>query len=119
MTPRGLRPRVVAALSDDLRRAPWRGSPNRLAGHCYVASEAAWHLLGAFRGPWRPQFIRHEDAPHWYLRNLVTRRVLDLTAGQFATPVPYAQGRGCGFLTRRPSKRAQKVLTSIPQCERM
>jgi hypothetical protein len=78
-----------------------------------VASEAAWHLLGGFQGPWRPQFIRHEGAPHWYLLNVRTRQVFDPTAAQFGTPVAYAAGRGCGFLTRRPSARARTVLRTL------
>ena len=37
-------------------------------------------------------------------------KVLDPTAGQFATPVPYAQGKGKGFLTAQPSARARVVM---------
>ena len=105
--------RIVAALSDDLRRAPWRGSSNPLAGHCYVASEAAWHALGGASSDWLPCFIKHEGAPHWFLRERSTGRVLDITASQFATPPAYELGRGKGFLTREPSKRASVVLSSI------
>jgi hypothetical protein len=110
--PDTLAARIVAALTDDLRRAPWRGSSNPLAGHCYVASEAAWHALGGKASGWTPCTLRHEGGPHWFLRH-ADGRVLDLTAGQFTTPVPYAAARGCGFLTREPSKRARVVLAAI------
>ena len=41
VTPREVAALIAESLTDDLRRPPWRGSPNPLAGHCYVASEAA------------------------------------------------------------------------------
>jgi hypothetical protein len=103
---------VVAALTDDLRRAPWRGLADRLAGHCYVASEAMYHATGGRNGPWTPCSVRHEGTVHWYLRD-AQGRVCDLTAGQFRTSVPYDQGRCRGFLTRGPSKRAQVVLEKV------
>jgi hypothetical protein len=105
--------RVVRALSDDLRRAPWRGSPNALAGHCYVASEALWHALGGPCSGYTPVRMRHEGSPHWALRHDATGAVVDLTAGQFRTLPDYGRARGCGFLTRRPSKRAAVVLSRI------
>lgn len=102
---------VRAALTDDLRRAPWRGSPNLMAGHCYVAAEAMHHLS---EGRLRPQFIRHEGAPHWFLRD-EDGTVVDPTADQFSTPVPYEQGRGKGFLTRQPSARARIVIGRVKE----
>jgi hypothetical protein len=106
--------RIVAALTDDLRRAPWQGSPNPLAGHCYVASEVYWHLNGGPSSGLVPQVIRHEGATHWFLR-ATDGRVIDLTADQFSTPVPYHLARGCGFLTKRPSKRAAIVIERIQE----
>lgn len=104
---------VIAALTDDLRRPPWRGSPNPLAGHCYVASEAAWHLLGGLESPWRPAFIKHEGESHWFLKNIVNSNILDITVGQFSTAPDYANGIRKGFLTKKASKRAEKVIQTI------
>jgi hypothetical protein len=103
---------VQFVLTDELRRAPWRGSPNPLAGHCYVASEAVWHMSGGTESGLTPQVIRHEGATHWYLRRS-DGEIIDPTASQFQTPVPYEQGRGCGFLTKAPSKRAQVVINRV------
>ena len=102
---------VVSQLTDDLRRPPYKGSSNPLTGHCYVASEALYHLLGS--RDWVPCNIQHEGGPHWYLKNKVTGEVLDATAGQFETPVPYEKGRGKGFLTKEPSKRAKELLSRL------
>ena len=101
---------VRAVLTDELRRPEYRGSPNPVAGHCYVASEALFHIFRgrAMRG-WKPMFIRHEDEPHWFLRH-DSGLILDLTASQFKTPVPYERAIGKGFLTKEPSKRAKKVI---------
>lgn len=100
---------IISALTDDLRRKPWKGNANPLAGHCYVASEALYHLTGKTM---TPQVIRHEGSTHWYLKDK-SGTIHDLTAGQFKTPVPYHQGKGCGFLTKLPSKRAQIVIGRV------
>jgi len=93
---------------DDLRTAPWKGSPNHLAGHCYVASEAVWWLFE--NRDWHPEYIRFPQCTHWYLRHRVSGGVLDVTQGQFLKPPPYETGRGYGFLTILPSKRAMTLL---------
>lgn len=101
---------VRAVLTDDLRKPKYRGSPNPVAGHCYVASEAALFLLRnrGIKG-WKPMFIQHEGEPHWFLRH-TSGLILDLTAEQFKTPVPYELAKGKGFLTKEPSKRAMEVV---------
>lgn len=96
-------------LSDDLRKAPWRGSTNLLAGHCYVAAETLYHFLGGKEAGWTPMFIRHGGSAHWFLRHQ-DGRVLDPTEGQFTVPVPHEEGRGKGFLTARPSQRSQQLI---------
>jgi hypothetical protein len=103
---------IRAALSDELRNPPWRGAANRLAGHCYVASEAFFHLAGGKAAGWKPMTVRHEDSPHWWLVD-ADGRIVDLTAEQFQTPVPYPAGVGKGFLTREPSKRAQVIIDRV------
>lgn len=104
---------ATASLDNSLRRAKYRNSPNPMTGHCYVASEALWHLLGGHESGWVPQNIQHEGDQHWYLRHAKTGEILDPTASQFRTPVPYEKGRGRGFLTKKPSKRAQELINRI------
>lgn len=57
-------------------------------------------------------FVSHEGEPHWFLRN-ADGHILDATASQFKTPVPYEKARGKGFLTLKPSKRAQEVMNRV------
>src|SRR4051812_46333350 len=104
---------VKSHLTDDLRKPQYRGHENCLAGHCYVASEALYHMLGVAKAGWVPQTIQHESGSHWYLKHKHSGAIVDPTKDQFATPVPYANGRGCGFLTKQPSKRTQTVLNRV------
>ena len=103
---------VRSALTDDLRHPKYRGNPSPYAGHCYVASEAVYHLLGGKTAGYVPQFIRHEGQPHWFLRS-PDGRVIDPTRDQFKTPVPYDKAKGKGFLTSKPSARAARVLLRV------
>ena len=104
---------ITKYLTDDLRSSPWKGNPNPLAGHCYVASEAAWHLLGGMDSDWRPFHMKHEGVSHWFLRNVKTESIIDLTVWQFANFPDYSCGVRKGFLTKEPSKRAQQVIQGV------
>lgn len=97
------------ASSDDLRRPQWRGDPNPLAGHCYVASEALFHLMGGKAAGLTPHTVRVDGVVHWFLRT-ASGRIVDPTASQFEQEVPYHLSRGRGFLTRGPSKRARTLM---------
>ncbi len=81
-------------------------------GLCYVASEAIYHALGGKSAGITPQVVHHEGGTHWYLL-CRDGSIIDATADQFQTPVPYGRGRGCGFLTREPSARAQAILDAL------
>jgi hypothetical protein len=113
-----LESKLVSCLTDDLRRAPYRGHPNPLRGHCYVASEALYHLRGGKAAGLKPMFIQHEGAPHWFLVDTKKREIIDLTAGQFKTPVPYSRAKGKGFLTSKPSKRAAELIRRATKASR-
>jgi hypothetical protein len=86
-----------------------------MKGPCYPAAEALYHLLGGKEAGFTPMQIVHEGISHWYLRWNARGGVvyIDPTKEQFETPVPYKDGRGRGFLTREPSKRAQEILASV------
>lgn len=109
---------IVAQLPylPDLRRKGYAHMANPLAGQCYAASEALFHLS---EDPLKPQVVRYGNKAHethWYLRHGVTDKVIDLTGSQFPDYNLYRlydMGRGCGFMTKEPSKRAQAILDRI------
>lgn len=87
-----------------------RNETNPMAGHCYVASEAYYHLSGE---KLTPQVVRlSSKETHWFLKDS-TGAIIDITKDQFDDPPPYSRGRGSGFLTKMPSKRAQKLIERV------
>lgn len=106
--------RAALTRSDDLRRAPWRGSANPYAGHCYVASEALRFLAAQQGIALKVMHVRWEGAPHWYLET-EDGLIVDPTGDQFAQPVDYSLGKGKGFLTAQPSARARALLARLPR----
>lgn len=85
-------------------------------GWCYAASEAAYHLLGGKEAGYTPMvasyYIDLQRFTHWWLRR-PDGTVLDITEGQFPYPFKYSWGKGCGFLTKKPSKRAQEIIDAL------
>lgn len=45
--------------------------------------------------------------------------MIDITADQFETPIPYDEGIGCGFLTAKPSRRAKEIIRRVERLERL
>ncbi|MCW4026230.1 MAG: hypothetical protein NWE76_01940 [Candidatus Bathyarchaeota archaeon] len=104
---------VQANLSDDLRKKEYQGHPNPLYGHCYVASETLYHILGAEKSDYCATRVKHEGTTHWYLTHKKTGDIIDPTRDQFETPVPYDEGVRAGFLTKEPSKRAKTLMARM------
>lgn len=96
-------------MTDDLRKEEFRYNSNKLVGHCYVASEALFHLTGKRL---KPMYIRHCGKSHWFLKDK-NGRVIDITAAQFKRPIPYDKAKGKGFLTKKPSKRTRILIKRI------
>lgn len=107
-------------LSEDLRSLKYRNHPNKYRGHCYVAAEALYHLLPKEMG-FKPYVLRIEEDTHWYLMTQGHEFVIDPTWDQFDTAVKnrlyklYSNGRCCGFLTKKPSKRASELIRRVKQ----
>lgn len=110
---------ITDNLTDDLLTPKYRRLkkntkvPNTF-GHCYVASEAAYYLLGGKEEGWKPMHMNHLGASHWFLKH-ESGAILDLTRDQFNSPLDYSKARGAAFLTRQPSKRAKKLLIRIKE----
>lgn len=82
-------------------------------GQCYAASEAAYHMLGGKEAGLTPKYVKMPKDNHWWLED-ADGEIIDLTMGQYERQyVPYDKGKGCGFLTKKPSKRAQKIIDEV------
>lgn len=82
-------------------------------GNCYVTCEALYHLLGGAEAGWVPKRFPVKGDTHWFLYNTVTEQVLDPTSQQFderPSTDDYYFARSGGFLTKKPSKRAQAMM---------
>lgn len=101
-------------------------------GNCYVTCEALYHLLGGKEAGYTPHTLKHEGDVHWYLvlttqlmetpaqttfahlfHQTQSRVIVDPTVSQFKTPPDYSKGRGRGFLTKKPSKRAAALMQKM------
>jgi hypothetical protein len=108
---------VRAVLTPDLLKPQYRNHPeNPMFGHCYVASEALYHLLGGHESSLQP-YRGKDDAGivHWWLEDQLGNRY-DVTVDQYLSvgrQPPYTVGRAGGFLTKQPSKRAQIVINRV------
>lgn len=103
---------ILKHLTNDLKSKKYKNSKNKLAGYCYVASEALYHLSGGKAAGLKPMFIRHEGEPHWFLQHN-SGAIIDLTFEQFKKLPPYNKAKGKGFLTKQPSKRAKILMKRV------
>lgn len=91
------------------RLLPRRYGP---VGNCYHTSEALYHLLGGKEAGWTPMRMRVNGGSHWFLRHR-SGLILDATVAQFGRRIDYSTAVGCGFLTKRPSKRARAMMEKL------
>jgi len=111
--------RVQSVLSPDLLKPKYRRDLDshdleRMSyGHCYVATEATYHLFAQSEG-FVPYMAKLVDSTHWWLVNEQTREILDPTFHQLQGDFDvYKVGKRRAFLTKKPSKRAQEVIRRV------
>lgn len=118
LSPERLGALVRSVLTPELRNGVWKKIMiDGPAGHCYVASEALYHLLGGKAAGWVPMVgpgVAMHGLPagtHWFLRRDPFHWLYDVTAAQFPDGYPnYDRAHGSGFLTGSPSKNAAEVI---------
>jgi hypothetical protein len=66
-------------------------------GHCYVASQALYSLLGAKGGGYSPLCMQHEGGSHWAILREKDGAILDPTVAQFKTTPDYSKGVRKGY----------------------
>lgn len=98
---------IKESLTDDLLKPGF-------SGHCYVASEAYYHLMGGKASGLIPYSMKINGIVHWFLKDSIGL-VIDLTANQFQFNINYSHksARGRGFLTKQPSKRAKILINRV------
>lgn len=99
--------RITDLLDEGLRKPAYRNHPNPLRGHCYVVSEAIWHLKYKELG-YTPHIVRVGMETHWFLKR--GPHIVDLTAGQYGAEPEYDNSKRQAFMTRKPSKRARELM---------
>lgn len=113
--------KIPEVLTPDLVKPRYRGREHPLIGHCYHASEALYYLIGGKALGIKPMVGKDENGEtHWWLQT-PEGMILDITAEQYierGIDPPYGNGRGCGFLTDKPSKRAQAVIKRVQEALR-
>ena len=103
-------------LTDDLLQPKYRKRLKRkpTSGHCYVATEALYHILSLKeREKYKPYYLKVNDDTHWYLMTDDKIFILDPTYDQFDFLPDYDSGKRAGFLTKTPSKRTLILLQRI------
>lgn len=114
---------IKSVLTIELLQKKYRGKnlKNPLFGHCYVASEALYHLIRSLSFndhllEYKPCRGRDSDnITHWWLQDN-EGKILDPTAEQYTSQSkvpPYHKGLRGPFLTRIPSKRALIVIERV------
>jgi len=117
--------RIQSVLTPDLLKGIWaKQFENPMAGHCYVATEALYWILGGPDGDFVPYVLSHKTFPegldegetHWFLKNKKTGEILDPTAEQFeGVPILYDKGISNGMMSypKGGSKRAKEIIKRI------
>lgn len=103
-------------LTKDLLKEKYinKNNDNDMYGHCYVATEAYYHMLNDNeKNNHIPQILKVGDITHWFLKNKKTGEIIDITKDQFKFSLNYNKSKGVGFLTKNPSKRCIKLINKI------
>lgn len=122
MTYRALVKQIQSVLTPDLLKSEQRKKLTGIhptEGHCAVAAEAAFHLVGGKSKGWVSVVLPRKvlgDNTHWWIEHPESGKRIDPTAEQFGSdPIPYHLGKPCGFMSKPgvPSKRAAEVIRRI------
>lgn len=116
MTPLDVICKIHKSLTPDLLVGRWKKQNMPLEGHCYIAAEALFHILGPSK--WKPMCASYRDeggkATHWWLVHRETGEIADPTKEQYLPDSPpYHLGKGSGFLTKKPSRRAKILIDRV------
>ena len=114
--------KIVSVLTDDdltpkNRKRKLIEKHHKLWGHDYASTEAFYHLMGG-SDFYTPMVIKVNGDTYWYVRNNDTKAYLyicDKELKDTKLNIDFSKGHGCGFLTKKPSKRTQIILNKVYQ----
>ena len=113
-----LKMKIQSKLTPDLLKPEYK-SYNKFVpafGHCYVASEALYHLSGGKASGLSVKRARDDfQITHWWLEDS-QGNIFDPTADQYRyhkIDPPYSRGVKTGFLTKSASKRAMTLIKRV------
>ncbi len=121
--PNKLAEAIRAYLADRPDDSVWAdASQSLLGGHCYVASEAYYHMSDE-QDELTPKQVSFEidtdefqgEISHWFLEDQ-DGNVIDLTAEQFdplGVDVPYDEATGRGFVPPSPSIASAELIETL------
>jgi len=116
--------KIQSALTPDLLKGMWKKDfSNPMTGHCYIATEALYWILGGPNGKYNPYVLSHKTWPegldggetHWFLKN-DKGDILDPTKDQFeGEEIRYDKGTPNGMMNYPSggSKRAKEIMRRI------
>lgn len=124
--------KIQSVLTPDLLKGIWKGDhiSNKFKGHCYAATEALYWILGGPKSGYDPyvmsnatypELLKNEGESHWYLKNRITGKVLDITKDQFGDyDIDYDRGKINGMMNHPfgGSKRAKEIINRIEKLEK-
>src|SRR5438105_3652759 len=104
---------IQEALSFDLLSANYRSyadpCDHYVWGHCYIATEAFYHLYGK-RAGYKPRYIVSSGGgTHWWLEHVTTGRIADPTEPQVSRTFDYSAGSGQAFQPPSPNRRTREL----------
>lgn len=117
--------KIQSVLTDDLLTGQYAKSKrqSKTEGHCYAAAEALYHFLGGREAGYIPCVATFTEGnirvTHWWIKN-AQGEIFDPTSEQFTAigyNPPYELGKGSGFLTKQPSKRAAIIMKRVLELE--
>jgi hypothetical protein len=118
---KGLMDAIRSSLTPDLLKGQWKEKASGgVSGHCYIAAEALFHLIGGKSSGYSPTVLSNRTwsdgldpgETHWFLTGN-NGEILDPTSEQFDREIPYRLGKRTGFLTREPSCRAKIIMSRV------
>ncbi len=118
--------KIKRNLTPDLLKGMWKNDNPETSstGHCYVATEALYWILGGPKSGYTPYVLSHKTWPHgldkgethWFLKHKISGKILDVTKDQFlGIKVEYDKGIPNGMMNYPVggSKRAKILMNRI------